>query len=108
MTMNYNSTGNIRKKTDNLEPRDIKFKYNIGDKVRVSHLTKPFQCSYDEQFTPEVLTVVKRIKQGLPLYELEDCANDKIDGRWYKQELTLFPKGDDQIWKIEQVFCNKK
>ena len=97
-----------KEKADNLEPRHIKFKYNIGDKVRVSHLSKPFQRSYDEQFTPEVFTVVKRIKhQGLPLYELEDSANDKIEGRWYKQELTLFPKGDDQIWKIEQVFRNK-
>ena len=98
-----------KEKADRLKPVDTKFKYNIGDKVRVSHLSKPFQRSYDEQFTPEVFTVVKKIeRQGLPLYELEDCAKDKIEGRWYEQELTLFPKGDEQIWKIEQVFRNKK
>ena len=59
---------------------DIDFKLKVGDMVRISHVSRPFMRSFDQQHTPEVFTAVKRYKrQALPIYEIKDCAEKLIE-----------------------------
>ena len=39
-----------------------KFKFNVGDKVRVSYTRKPCYCVYDIHFSGEILAVIQRKK----------------------------------------------
>ena len=88
---------------------NIKYKFSIGDKVRISHLSHPFKRSFDQQHTPEIFTVFKRSKrQGLPIYEVKDCSDSPIKGKLYQEELTLVDLPDDVSWPIDRVFRNKK
>ena len=88
---------------------EIRYAFEVGDMVRISHLSKPFMRSFDQQHTPEVFTVAKRYKrQGFPIYELKDCAENLITGRFYGEELTKVRKDPDVMWPIERVYRNKR
>ena len=88
---------------------DIDYKFQVGDMVRISHLSRPFMRSFDQQHTPEVFTIAKHYKrQGLPIYEIKDCAEKLIEGKFYAEELTRVRKDPDVAWPIERVYRNKK
>ena len=98
-----------KERGDRYLDKKIKYKFSIGDKVRISHLKRPFKRSFDQQFTPEIFTVAKRYKrQGLPIYQVKDCSDSIIKGKLYQDELTLVNMPDDVSWPIDQVFRNKK
>ena len=48
--------------------RTPKFKFNVGDKVRVSYTRKPFDRVYDIHFSGEIFTVIHR-KKTYPTYQ---------------------------------------
>ena len=63
---------------------DLKrFKYKIGDYVRISHLKNVFTPAYDETYSGEVFQVYKRYHRGiLPIYRLRDLSKKKSKERF--------------------------
>lgn len=44
-----------------------RYKFGVGDTVRISHLQRPFQREYDERWTYEYFVIASRgMKQGIP------------------------------------------
>ena len=80
------------------------YKFNLGDKVRISYLKYPFQRDYQHKFTEEVFKIDGRFRrEGIPLYKLVDFSEDPIDGTFYGNELQKVTKSLDDTWKIEKV-----
>ena len=86
----------------------IKFSFNVGDWVRVSHSKHPFSKSYDEQFSEEIFTIRDRISSFPPRYLLEDSLGENIEGSFYEQELVFVPRDDDREYKIEKIIKYRK
>ena len=72
--------------------------------VRISYLRKLFDREYDQKWTGEVFTVVKRwMRDGLPIYELEDYSGEELKGTFYQQELQPITMDKDRSWKVKKV-----
>ena len=81
-----------------------KYKFEIGDVVRLSKLKYPFQRAYDTHWTAELFSVTERTtKQGLSVYKVKDYANDPIDGTFYDNELQKVHVRDDATYNIDKI-----
>ena len=85
-----------------------KFKFKLGDQVRISKSRRTFKKGYLPSWTQEIFTVTKIIPRVPPVvYRLQDYAEDEIEGVFYAEELQKAHKSDD-IYKIEKILTEKK
>ena len=93
-----------KKKNKEKNPR---FKFAVGDTVRISHLRSTFTREYEEKWTEEIFIVVKRYgREGLPIYKLMDYLNETVQGTFYEQELQAVK--EPETYKIEKILKTKK
>lgn len=65
-----------------------KFKYKVGDLVRVSFLRRSFQREYDERWSRELFVVNERfMSDNIPQYRLKDYAGEVVSGTFYEYQL---------------------
>ncbi len=69
--------------------RKAKFKYSVGDRVRISKLARTFRKGYLPTFTTELFTVHDRLATSPVTYLLKDKSNDVLVGSFYEPELQL-------------------
>ena len=80
------------------------YKFEIGNKVRISHLKFIFQRNYQQKWTEEIFIVTHRHReQGINLYRLNDFADEPIDGYFYEEELQKVTKDEDALFRVEKV-----
>ena len=79
-----------------------KFKFKLGDTVRVSKIKHPFMRSYKHQSNEELFKIVEvRKNMPIPMYILKSWESlDVIKGAFYESELT---RVDLEAWNIERV-----
>lgn len=86
-----------------------KFRYNVGDHVRLSYLRRAFQREYDQKWTGEIFKVSRRYRRGgLSIYKLVDFNGDDIKGTFYQDELQKVTIKDGQLWKIDKILKQRK
>jgi hypothetical protein len=87
-------------------PETLKFRYAIGEKVRISKYKGVFGRGYTPNYSTEIFTVVARDARPLPTYKLEDLKHEKIAGIFYETELqkAILP----ETYKIEKILRWKK
>jgi hypothetical protein len=101
-TMQYEP---YRKKKN--KEQDPRFKFAVGDTVRISHLRSTFMREYEEKWTQEIFIVVKRYgREGLPIYKLMDYLNETVQGTFYEPELQAVK--EPETYKIETILKTKK
>ena len=95
-----------------LEDDDVKrprtkkkpYKFEIGERVKISALQRPFSREYDEKFSTETFTVTdRRMQEGIQSYNIKDEMNEPIIGWFYPQELLNVVVPNDKKYKIEKV-----
>ena len=85
-------------------PNLKRFKFKLGDYVRISYLKNVFTRAYDETYSREVFQVRKRYHSGvLPIYRLRDLQQEEIKGTFYESELQKINVDPNQAWKVEKV-----
>ena len=84
-----------------------KFKFKIGDFVRISKIKKTFEKGYTRNWTREIF-VINSVKPTVPVsYKLLDLKGDNLIGSFYELELQKI----DYIGKafeIDQIIKKKK
>jgi hypothetical protein len=84
-----------------------KFKFAVGDLVRISYLRHAFMREYEQKWTEEIFVVAKRYaRDGLPIYKLTEYNNEPIEGTYYEQELQLVKEPAN--YRIEKVLKTRK
>ena len=84
----------------NLHP--VKYKFNIGDKVRISKIKRKFEKGYMPNFSREIFTVSKRIPRQPPVYKLIDYDGEGLKGTFYEKELQKVVKPDN-MYEVENI-----
>ena len=85
------------------------FTFNVGDRVKLVGIKKPFDREYDEKYTTEIFTITNRRMQGnIPSYTVKDELNEEIVGWFYPQELLRVFVPDDKKYKIEKVLKKRR
>src|SRR5271170_7970464 len=84
----------------------IKFKYKVGDYVRLSEERDVFQKGYKQGWTKEVFKVTKQSPHEPVVYRVEDLRGDPVVGSFYEVELQKAPK--PETWEVEEILDTKK
>jgi Tfp pilus assembly major pilin PilA len=85
-----------------------KFRFKVGDIVRISKTRKVFTRYYSEHWTNELFIIKKRdINQNIPVYTLTDYAGEDILGTFYEKELQKVHVDENTTYNIEKVIRNR-
>lgn len=80
------------------------YKFNVGDKVRISNITSVFDREYDQKWSGEIFIVRRRFsRNGIPVYSLSDNNDEAITGTFYQPELQKVDVREEDTFKIEKV-----
>jgi transposase InsO family protein len=86
----------------------LKYRYEIGDRVRIAKYKHVFQKGYLPNWTDEVFVIVDRYPTHPVTYGLEDLAGEHIKGKFYEQEIQKVTKSDDDVYDIEKVLKTRR
>lgn len=67
-----------------------KFKFKVGDKVRVAKAKEAFEKGYRPNFSREVFAVSERLARQPPVYRINDANGETIIGVFYENELVKY------------------
>ena len=85
---------------DHLEIKDIKPKFSVGDRVRISKKEKTFEKGYSTRWAEEVSTVSEVKHTSSVPYKIADLNGEEIQGIFYEPELQ---KTSPELYRIEKV-----
>ena len=68
---------------DHLEIKDIKSKFSVGDKVRISKKKKTFEKGYTTRWTEEIFTIVEVKRTSQVTYIIADLNREEITGTFH-------------------------
>jgi len=72
MEITADNKGVVRKRLYPPKPKTLRWKYNVGDKVRISMQRRPFKKGYVGNWSEEVFVVGARLPTSLVTYKLKD------------------------------------
>ena len=87
--------------------KPVRYKFKVGDRVRISKVKRMFEKSYLPTFTEEIFTVYKRMTRQVPVYKLKDDAGEILDGTFYEPELQKIIKNDD-VYRVEKILRKRQ
>ena len=88
------------------EQKRVRFKFQVGDRVRISKVKRMFEKSYCPNYMEEMFTIYKRFALQGPVYKLKDDGGEILEGTSYEPELQKIIKND--VYCIEKILRNRK
>ena len=85
-----------------------KWKFSVGDRVRISMQRRPFKKGYVGNWSEEVFVVDTRLPTTPVTYKLKDLIGDDIKGTFYTDELQIVAKPDDALFDVESIVRTRK
>ena len=77
--------------------------------VRISHLSRVFQKSYEQQWTLEIFKIAQHfLLQGIPMYNIIDYTDELIRGNFYTSELQKVVKDENILWYVKKKIRKRK
>jgi len=88
----------------------VRFKFKIGDKVRISKVKRTFENGYTPNWTEEVFIIYRGYSREPPVYVLKNQMQEQIYGVFYEHELQkVYMKADERYVKaIEKIIKTRK
>ena len=81
-----------------------KFRFKIGQTVRVSRVRSVFDREYSQKWTGELFKIHTRFRrEGVPVYTLLAWDGEKIDGTFYEQEIQAVNVDESTEYRIENI-----
>ena len=104
---NFNQ--NKKKNPKLTETTSRRYKFRLGDRVKISYLKNQFDREYSEKWSGEIFTIInKKMNQNIPMYQIKDYNNEIIQSYFYEPELQLGFLDEDTIYKIEKIESRRK
>jgi Integrase core domain/Chromo (CHRromatin Organisation MOdifier) domain len=97
----------VREKLYPLKPKKFKFKYDVGDTVRISVKRQPYDKSYTGCWSEELFKVYRRYETVPETYGIKDLADEDIKGKFYSQELQKVAESD-RVYVVEKILKTRK
>ena len=74
----------------------VRFKFKVGDYVRLSKVKKIFEKGYTNNWTKEIFLIHKSIINTQTTYEVKDLKHEILIGKFYENELQQMYINDDK------------
>ena len=85
-----------------------KWRYNVGQTVRMKQTKRLFRKGYEPSWTEEIFTVASRYPSHPPTYILKDFLGEIIKGKFYEQEIQPITHKPDDVFVIERVIKTRR
>ena len=85
----------------------VRFKFQVGDRVRISKVKRILENSYLPNFTEEMFTIYTRFERQVLVYKLKDDVVEILEGTFYEPELQKIIKNDD-VYRVEKILGKRK
>ena len=82
--------------------KHVKYKFKIGDQVRISKIKRTFEKGYLPNFSKEIFTISKQVPRYPPVYKLKDYDGEELKGTFYEKELQKVIK-PDVVYEVEKI-----
>jgi len=86
----------------------IKFKFKVGDKVRISKVKRTFEKGYTPNWSEQYFLIADRLDRTPPFYILKDQLEDPIKGLFYEKEIEKIQAESDDLFVIENIIKTRK
>ena len=83
-----------------------KYKFKVGDYVRISKAKRTFKKGYLPNWSEEIFIIAAKEQKLEPEYQLEDFNKNLIEGKFYEKELQKIQLPEE--YRIEKVIRKKK
>lgn len=105
----YNTYNKSSNRTYQQYKSQSRFKYKVGDLVRLAYNKYTFQRDYQQKWTSEIFKITERsLDQGLPIYKVADFLDENIAGSFYEQEIQRVNKSQNALWIVEKILKRRK
>jgi hypothetical protein len=104
--VNFDNDDIVRDRLYPVKPKP-KWKFNVGDNVRISRARQVFRKGYLPQWSEEIFTIVTKKPTNPVTYGLKDYDGESIKGSFYEQELQKVEKADD-VYVVEKVLNTRR
>ena len=85
-----------------------RYKYKIGQTVRLSYLRHVFDREYSQKWTGELFKIARRFRRDdIPMYVLEDWIGDDVEGTFYQSELQAINVNRDAEYSVEKILSRR-
>jgi len=98
----------VRKRLYPSKPKSYKWKYAMGDRVRITMQKRPFRKGYLGDWSLEIFVIKSRLPTVPVTYQLVDLVGEPIKGKFYEQELQKVSKSDDEHFHIDRILKTRK
>ena len=83
--------------------RNVRFRFKVGDQVRLMKIRKTFEKGYMPNWTEEVFTITQRLRRIPPVYRVKEYDGTELKGTFYEDQLQKVEQKDDDLFRIENV-----
>ena len=97
----------VRSRLYPLKPKAFKYKYDVGDRVRIAVKRQPFDKSYTGNWSEELFVIHRRYETVPVTYGIKDLADEDIKGKFYEQELQKVAE-TDRVYIVEKILKTRK
>ena len=87
----------------NLFKKPTKYKFKVGDQVKISKHKRIFEKGYLPSWMEETFTVAQRLPRDPPVYRLKEADGDWIQGTFYEFELQKVIETEKHLFRIEKI-----
>ena len=84
-----------------------KYKFNVGDQVKISKYKKFFEKGYLLSWTAETFIIAQRLPRNPPVYRLKEANSDLIQGTFYETELQRVIEKSSHLFRIEKILKSR-
>ena len=95
-TLNENITKIFKGLYEDYNPIYPYYKFDIGDKVRISKKKKTFEKGYTPNWSEELFVIDKQLDTSPVTYALKDLKGENTEGSFYE-------KSSQELFSIEMV-----
>ena len=100
--------GDIFTIDSNLSPLEVKYKYKVGDLVRMAYSRNIFSRDYNQAWSDEIFIINSVNKTQPPTYTLKDFLDEVILGTVYESEISKVIQSADPVYKIEKILKRRR
>ena len=81
--------------------RRTRFRFAVGDSVRISKLKGIFEKGYANNWSEEIFTIAKRFSRDEPVYSVKDSNDEPLTGTFYEFELQKVTA--PEFYTVEEI-----
>ena len=81
----------------------VRFKFKVGHKVRISKKKATFEKGYLPNWTEEMFSIAQRLRRIPPVYRLKEYDGTVLEGTFYERELQRVHQSEADLFRIEKI-----